>query len=126
MASNDEITTANIYCYSPAMSAHMQSLGGRGKLDAPPAGSNVCNKADLENDVAFHGGDADTEREYDRLRDMARKEAEKRNESFQRVRFPLPLPPPPLLFAEKEKKKKKGPKETLERDCERDLTKFGR
>lgn len=46
------------------MSAHMQSLGGR----------------------AFHGGDADTEREYDRLRDMARKEAEKRNESFQRSR----------------------------------------
>ena len=37
---------------------------------------------------------------------MARKEAEKRNESFQRVRF---LYPSPLLFVEKEKKGKKDP-----------------
>lgn len=41
--------------------------------------------------TALHSGDNDqVEREYDRLRDMARAEAEKRGSCFDRVRsFPL-------------------------------------
>ena len=44
-------------------------------------------------DAAFnHRTSTDIEGEYDRLRDLARAEAEKRNDCFQRVG---PLPPPP-------------------------------
>lgn len=42
---------------------------------------------------AHHRDDDDTEREYDRLRDLARAEASKRNSCFDRVRRRRPRRP---------------------------------
>ena len=50
----------------------------------PNLGADVCS-------IAFNAGDDDdVEREYDRLLDLARDEAEKRNRCFERVRPPRP------------------------------------
>lgn len=55
--------------------------------DATTANGQLTNPCYL----AFNrGDDDDVEREYDRLRDLARAEAQKRNSCFERVRLPAP------------------------------------
>ena len=51
-------------------------------LPSPPALAAAFN----------HSAGHDAEAEYDRLRDLARAEAQKRNECFERVRLPPAVP----------------------------------
>ena len=58
-------------------------------LPSPPALAAAFN----------HSAGHDAEAEYDRLRDLARAEAQKRNDCFERVRLPPSFPLPACLPA---------------------------
>lgn len=69
----------------PRPQKHAPPPKRHGVCTLPTSGANFCL-------LAFHGGDDDAvEQEYDRLRDLAREEADKRNRCFERVHSPLPL-----------------------------------
>ena len=79
----------------------MTGLGGRGKC-SQSARIQPLGSQPIDPNTALHSGDDDdTEREYDRLRDLARAEADKRGSCLQRVRArpaslcPLPESTPP-------------------------------